>query len=225
MELRDGEVLVTSATGESFNSFLHVVGAIVTDHGSFASHAAIMGREMGFPAVVGTVDGTQSHPERCARAGGRQGRHGRDRRLPRRRLGRFASTPCRRRACRPGRPVAGTARGLDVREEHAVAHISAVDDRPQCRWAVEAAEDPAAAMPPDRSRDRAAARDAVRPDERVHRSPVAVECVEPHPSRSTEVVGRHAMRSPFGPRRTDVCAGSRGQREGHALKTSPGRGM
>ncbi len=62
MELQDGEVLVTSATGESFNSFLHVVGAIVTDHGSFASHAAIMGREMGFPAVVGTVDGTQRIP-------------------------------------------------------------------------------------------------------------------------------------------------------------------
>ena len=62
MELQDGEVLVTSATGESFNSFLHVVGAIVTDHGSFASHAAIMGREMGFPAVVGTVDGTRRIP-------------------------------------------------------------------------------------------------------------------------------------------------------------------
>lgn len=57
--LEDGDVLVTTATGESFNSFLHVVGAIVTDHGSFASHAAIMGREMGFPAVVGTVDATK----------------------------------------------------------------------------------------------------------------------------------------------------------------------
>ena len=62
MQLQDGEVLVTTATGEAFNSFLHVVGAIVTDHGSFASHAAIMGREMGFPAVVGTVDGTQRIP-------------------------------------------------------------------------------------------------------------------------------------------------------------------
>src|SRR5207342_3598627 len=62
LELQDGDVLITSATGESFNSFLHVVGAIVTDHGSFASHAAIMGREMGFPSVVGTVDGTQRIP-------------------------------------------------------------------------------------------------------------------------------------------------------------------
>jgi pyruvate,water dikinase len=62
LTLEDGEVLVTSATGESFNAFLHMVGAIVTDHGSFASHAAIMGREMGFPAVVGTVDGTRRIP-------------------------------------------------------------------------------------------------------------------------------------------------------------------
>lgn len=60
--LKDGDVLVTSATGESFNAFLHMVGAIVTDHGSFASHAAIMGREMGFPSVVGTVNGTSRIP-------------------------------------------------------------------------------------------------------------------------------------------------------------------
>jgi pyruvate,water dikinase len=60
--LKEGDVLVTSATGESFNAFLHLVGAIVTDHGSFASHAAIMGREMGFPAVVGTVNGTSRIP-------------------------------------------------------------------------------------------------------------------------------------------------------------------
>lgn len=59
LTIEEGDVLVTPATGESFNSFLHLVGAIVTDHGSFASHAAIMGREMGFPAVVGTVDGTK----------------------------------------------------------------------------------------------------------------------------------------------------------------------
>ena len=61
-ELQEGEVLVTPATGESFNAFLHLVAAIVTDHGSFASHAAIMGREMGVPAVVGTVDATSRIP-------------------------------------------------------------------------------------------------------------------------------------------------------------------
>jgi pyruvate,water dikinase len=57
--LEQGDVLVTTATGESFNAFLSMLGAAVTDHGSFASHAAIMAREMGFPAVVGTVDTTR----------------------------------------------------------------------------------------------------------------------------------------------------------------------
>ncbi len=61
-DLQEGEVLVTAATGESFNAFLSLIGAAVTDHGSFASHAAIMGREMGFPAVLGTVDATRRIP-------------------------------------------------------------------------------------------------------------------------------------------------------------------
>jgi phosphohistidine swiveling domain-containing protein len=58
MTLESGDVLVAPTTGEAFNSMLHLVGAIVTDHGSFASHAAIVSREMGIPSVVGTVNGT-----------------------------------------------------------------------------------------------------------------------------------------------------------------------
>jgi pyruvate,water dikinase len=58
IELVDGDIVVAAATGEAFNSVLHLVGAIVTDHGSHACHAAIVAREMGFPAVVGTVDAT-----------------------------------------------------------------------------------------------------------------------------------------------------------------------
>ena len=57
--LEPGDVLVAPTTGEAFNSMLHLVSAIVTDHGSFASHAAIVSREMGIPAVVGSNDGTQ----------------------------------------------------------------------------------------------------------------------------------------------------------------------
>ena len=57
-ELEEGDVLVAPTTGEAFNSMLHLVSAMVTDHGSFASHAAIVSREMGIPAVVGTCDGT-----------------------------------------------------------------------------------------------------------------------------------------------------------------------
>ena len=59
LDLEQGDVLVAPTTGEAFNSMLHLVGAIVTDHGSFASHAAIVSREMGIPAVVGTIDGTR----------------------------------------------------------------------------------------------------------------------------------------------------------------------
>jgi pyruvate,water dikinase len=57
--LESGDVLVAATTGEAFNSMLHLVSAIVTDHGSSASHAAIVSREMGIPAVVGTSDGTR----------------------------------------------------------------------------------------------------------------------------------------------------------------------
>ena len=59
LDLEPGDVLVAPTTGEAFNSMLHLVSAMVTDHGSFASHAAIVSREMGIPAVVGTHDGTK----------------------------------------------------------------------------------------------------------------------------------------------------------------------
>ena len=66
-DLESGDVLVAPTTGEAFNSMLHLVSAIVTDHGSFASHAAIVSREMGIPAVVGTSDGTSrlARPSGC----------------------------------------------------------------------------------------------------------------------------------------------------------------
>ncbi len=58
MALQPGEIVVAPTTGEAFNAMLHLIGGIVTDHGSFASHAGIVAREMGFPAVVGTVNAT-----------------------------------------------------------------------------------------------------------------------------------------------------------------------
>jgi rifampicin phosphotransferase len=57
-DIEQGDVLLARSTGEAFNSMIHLVGAIVTDHGSYASHAAIVAREGGFPAVVGCVDAT-----------------------------------------------------------------------------------------------------------------------------------------------------------------------
>ena len=58
LELEDGDVLVAPTTGEAFNSMIYLLGAIVTDHGSYVSHAAIVARECGIPAVVGCTNAT-----------------------------------------------------------------------------------------------------------------------------------------------------------------------
>lgn len=58
LDLEDGEVLVSPMTTEAFNAAIHIPGAIVTDHGGAASHAAIVSREAGIPAVVGTLVAT-----------------------------------------------------------------------------------------------------------------------------------------------------------------------
>ena len=56
--LQHGDVLVTRSTGPAFNVVLPLLGAIVTDRGGQLSHAAIVAREYGIPAVVGTRDAT-----------------------------------------------------------------------------------------------------------------------------------------------------------------------
>jgi pyruvate,water dikinase len=56
--LQRGDVLVTTSTTESFNIVVPSLGAIVTDSGGLLSHAAIVSREFGIPAVVGCGDAT-----------------------------------------------------------------------------------------------------------------------------------------------------------------------
>jgi pyruvate,water dikinase len=58
-KLQQGDVLVTRSTSPSFNVVLPLLGAIVTDRGGQLSHAAIVAREYGIPAVVGTTEGTK----------------------------------------------------------------------------------------------------------------------------------------------------------------------
>ena len=62
-DIREGDVLVTVATSPAFNVVLQLVGAIVTDRGGMLSHAAIVAREYGVPAVVGSGDATQLIPD------------------------------------------------------------------------------------------------------------------------------------------------------------------
>ena len=56
--LAQGDVLVAQSTSEAFNVLLPLIGAIVTDAGGLLSHAAIVAREYGIPAVVGTREAT-----------------------------------------------------------------------------------------------------------------------------------------------------------------------
>ncbi|WP_353476424.1 phosphoenolpyruvate synthase (plasmid) [Salipiger sp. H15] len=55
---RDGAVLVTSTTDPDWVPIMKRAAAIVTDHGGRTSHAAIISRELGVPAIVGTGSAT-----------------------------------------------------------------------------------------------------------------------------------------------------------------------
>ncbi|MDH4045264.1 MAG: PEP-utilizing enzyme, partial [Gemmatimonadota bacterium] len=57
-ELLDGEVLVTAQTDIAWTLLFPRTSAIVTDVGAPLSHAAIVARELGIPAVVGCADAT-----------------------------------------------------------------------------------------------------------------------------------------------------------------------
>jgi phosphohistidine swiveling domain-containing protein len=59
----NGDVLVTNSTTTAFNIVLPLLGAIVTDRGGLLSHAAIVAREYGIPAVVGCTDATAILPD------------------------------------------------------------------------------------------------------------------------------------------------------------------
>ncbi len=55
---RDGAVLVTGMTDPDWVPIMKRAAAIVTDHGGRTSHAAIVSRELGLPAIVGTGEAT-----------------------------------------------------------------------------------------------------------------------------------------------------------------------
>lgn len=61
--IEPGDVLVCKVTSPSWNVVCAQVGAIVTDFGGQLSHPAIIAREFGIPAVVGTVGGTARIPD------------------------------------------------------------------------------------------------------------------------------------------------------------------
>ncbi|GLQ56599.1 phosphoenolpyruvate synthase [Devosia nitrariae] len=55
----DGSILVTSTTDPDWVPVMKRARAIITEHGGRTSHAAIVSRELGLPAVVGTGNATE----------------------------------------------------------------------------------------------------------------------------------------------------------------------
>jgi pyruvate,water dikinase len=56
--LQPGEILVTDVTSPDWDPLLKRAGAIITNKGGRTSHAAIVARELGTPAIVGCTNGT-----------------------------------------------------------------------------------------------------------------------------------------------------------------------
>jgi len=55
-----GEILVTEMTDPDWGPLMEKAGGIVTNRGGRTSHAAIVSRELGIPAVIGTGDATET---------------------------------------------------------------------------------------------------------------------------------------------------------------------
>lgn len=56
--VQKGEILVTEITDPDWEPIMKIAAAIVTNRGGRSSHAAIVSRELGIPAVVGTSNAT-----------------------------------------------------------------------------------------------------------------------------------------------------------------------
>lgn len=58
-QVKKGEILVASATDSNWTPVFSIIKGIITDKGGVLSHAAIVGREFGVPAVVNTFVATE----------------------------------------------------------------------------------------------------------------------------------------------------------------------
>ena len=58
-----GDVLVVRFTTPAYNTVLTIAGAVVTTEGALLSHAAVMARELGIPAVIGAEGALDEIPD------------------------------------------------------------------------------------------------------------------------------------------------------------------
>jgi len=58
-KMQQGDILVTTMTDPDWVPYMKMASAIVTDEGGMTAHAAIVSRELGIPAIVGTREATK----------------------------------------------------------------------------------------------------------------------------------------------------------------------
>jgi len=58
-KMKKGDILVTSITNPLFTPAIIKASGIITDLGGTLSHSAVVARELGIPAVVGTKEATK----------------------------------------------------------------------------------------------------------------------------------------------------------------------
>lgn len=57
--MQKGDILVTTMTDPDWVPYMRMASAIITDEGGMTAHAAIVSRELGIPAIVGTREATK----------------------------------------------------------------------------------------------------------------------------------------------------------------------
>jgi len=61
-KIQPGEIMICGATNPAWTPIFTKIAAVVTDQGGTLSHTAIIAREYGLPAVLGTIHGTKRIP-------------------------------------------------------------------------------------------------------------------------------------------------------------------
>ena len=62
-KLKSGEIVITNVTSPDWDPILKNAGAIITNKGGRTSHASIVARELGVPAIVGCGNATENSPD------------------------------------------------------------------------------------------------------------------------------------------------------------------
>jgi pyruvate,water dikinase len=58
-----GDILITAGTAPAWNTVIALAGGVVTEEGGPLSHAAVIAREVGIPALVGAAEAVALIPD------------------------------------------------------------------------------------------------------------------------------------------------------------------